>query len=187
MKQLPRNYWNDAYNSGHDFVVLKTQSITRMLEYVRSDTKNALDIGCGTGQLTRDLYHRGYTVTGIDLAESAVRIARAATTLGDGSLSYRQLNIEIDSIEDLRAPFGLITCKNVYAFITDKPTFLTRVKQLLADDGTLILISPLNGSVDPSKEHVTVNFDATIKELKDVFTTVETYSDAAGLTYFIAS
>lgn len=187
MKELPKDHWNHAYLAGHDFSVLKTGHITKMLEYVHTDNKNALDIGCGTGQLTRDLYHRGFRVTGIDLAESAVQLARSATTVGDDLLTYRQLDIERDNTDTLPFPFGLITCKNVYAFITDKPAFLQRIKQLLAADGTFLIISPLTDSVDTSRQHITVDFDTTIQELKRVFSSVKTYTDAAGLTYFIAT
>ena len=43
-----------------------------------------LDLGCGTGAMTRRLFQRGFSVTGVDLSERMLEIARAA----DPDISY---------------------------------------------------------------------------------------------------
>ena len=44
----------------------------------------ALDFGCGTGRSTRFLKKLGFHVTGIDISEDMLRIARAADPSGEG-------------------------------------------------------------------------------------------------------
>lgn len=50
-------------------------------EYVAG--KRALDFGCGTGRSTRFLQKLGFQVTGIDISEDMLRVARASDPGGD--------------------------------------------------------------------------------------------------------
>src|SRR5579864_5226151 len=43
----------------------------------------ALDFGCGTGRSTRFLHKLGFDVTGVDISEDMLRIARALEPAGD--------------------------------------------------------------------------------------------------------
>ena len=45
--------------------------------------RHVLDLGCGEGRVARDLKARGYTVTGIDAAETMIRLAREADPGGE--------------------------------------------------------------------------------------------------------
>jgi len=47
---------------------------------------NAVDFGCGTGRSTRFLKQLGFNVTGIDISEDMLRIARKLDTSGDYQL-----------------------------------------------------------------------------------------------------
>jgi len=132
------------------------------------------------------LYHRGYRAVGIDASENAIRIARSLTTAPSEKLSYVLFDIERDELSDLPdAPYGLITCKLVYAFIKDKPAFLKRVNELLAPQGTFVVITPLPEDTPPDKQHIAVPYEKTLQELRTVFPHVDTYREQS-LTYFRA-
>lgn len=54
-------HWSKLYEQGRDFRLISSNEINRFLRHVSPDTpKTNLDLGSGTGQLTRELYHRGY-------------------------------------------------------------------------------------------------------------------------------
>src|SRR6266571_8402265 len=99
--------WNSLYKSGRDFGPLPDPVIDQFLEH--SDpkaSKTFLDIGCGTGQLSRSLAERGYRGLGIDLSKEATSIASSRNQ----SVSYKQFDIERYDPKLLNGPYGLITC-----------------------------------------------------------------------------
>lgn len=105
------DYWSDYYQQNKDFQLISSQEIDQFLQYIPAQTaKNCLDIGCGTGQLSRELYHRGYAVAGIDVSSEAIERAQRLTIAPESSVSYQQLDIEAADASALRsAPYGLIT------------------------------------------------------------------------------
>jgi SAM-dependent methyltransferase len=79
----------------------------------------ALDFGCGTGRSTRFLRKLGFNVTGVDISEDMLRIARATDPAGD----YRL--VPGDNLEELAAgTFDLVLC----AFTFDNIPAATKVR-----------------------------------------------------------
>jgi len=181
------NRWDTYYASGQDFALETAQGTSRFLSFSDpASPRTALDIGCGTGQLSRELWHRGYTVVGIELSEQAINQARALTVVPANALAYVQFNIEQDSLSLLaHQPYGLITCKFVYAFVQSKAAFLERVQRLLAPQGTFVVITPLPESVPPEKQGITVAQD-DIDLLGQYFKQLAWYK-YRGSGYFIGS
>ncbi|MGH7196638.1 MAG: class I SAM-dependent methyltransferase [Candidatus Saccharimonadales bacterium] len=184
MRQATDKHWSDYYDQGKDFALVTSSAITKFLDFIDPTLpKTCLDIGCGTGQLTRELAHRGYTCLGIDASSSAVKIAKSLTV--GPKLQYFHFDIENDGIGALPdQPYSLITCKLVYAFIKDKAAFLQKVSTLLASGGTFIIITPLKLDVPLEKTGIAVDYDTTLAELKDTFAPAKTYS-YQGMAYFI--
>jgi SAM-dependent methyltransferase len=173
------------YEQGRDYRVATFQEISAFLAFVDpSASKTALDIGCGTGQLTRELWHRGYRAVGIDVSTTAVEIARSLTVLPADQISYVRLDIESEDVDSLPgAPYGLITCKFVYALIREKLTFLEKVKRLLSETGTFVVITPEPEDVPPAKASIAVT-DEDMALLSSTFNRVVIYRKN-GLTYWI--
>lgn len=170
--------WNQIYDNGTDFRAISQRDIDTMLECIpSSEGTNSLDIGCGTGHLTRELWHRGFMPTGVDISESAIRLARLYTVLDDKEISYKVLNLETNNIADLMdKSFMLITCKLVYAFISDKAIFLGNVVKLLDKSGVFVILTPLKSQVSKEKAHIAVEYEKTLEELTAFFI-VETKRD----------
>lgn len=162
-----------------------SQSLTKILSHVDDSLlKNCLDIGCGTGQLTRELSHRGYVCTGTDVSHAAIELAKA-NTIRNTELTYLRHDIEKDSVENISGqPYSLITCKLVYAFIKDKPAFLSKIKQLLAPHGTFVVITPTYTTAEDSTP-ISVNYDELFNLLNDNFHTVTPIKD--DITTFICN
>jgi SAM-dependent methyltransferase len=80
---------SDAYSTlefANDYYLAYRDLPAIISEYV-SGTK-ALDFGCGAGRSTRFLRKLGFSVTGVDISEDMLRIARATDASGD----YRLLS-----------------------------------------------------------------------------------------------
>lgn len=177
--------WSKCYAAGRDFRMIPASSISSFLTGSTTTNKRCLDIGCGTGHLTRELYHRGFHVIGIDASRKAIEIAQSLTMVSGEQLKYIHFDIEHDDLDALPwQPYGLITCKLVYAFIKDKQSFLRRVGQMLEREGLFVIITPIPTQVPPEKINIAVNFSHTLAELRTYFQKVNSY-DRDGLTYFI--
>lgn len=180
--------WSNIFDSGRDFMLVTSQALDKILSFVdESLPKTNLDLGCGTGQLTRELYHRGFECIGIDIASSAIMRAKKQTIRS--GLQYLQFDLE-DDLNKLDAikgkKFSLVTTKLVYAFIKDKETFLTQVARLLAEDGVFIIITPEVKTTPPEKQEIAIVFNETLELLERMFSKVETF-ELNDLTYFICT
>lgn len=184
--QIADEHWSRIYQTGRDFRLIAPESLAKLLSFVDLEKadKAALDIGCGTGQLTRGLYEHGYQVTGLDVSATAVSMARSLASANFGKLSYFHFDIEHDDLDKLPNPqYDLIICKLVYAFIQDKPVFLKRVQTLLAPSGTFAVITPLSADVPSEKRDVAIE-KRELAHLTKSFARVALYKDD-GLTYFV--
>jgi SAM-dependent methyltransferase len=95
----------------------------------------ALDFGCGTGRSTRFLRNLRFNVTGIDISEDMLRIARATDPLGD----YRLVSGDA-STQLAPASFDLVLCAFPFDNIPaeKKAGILGGLATLLARSGTMV-------------------------------------------------
>jgi 2-polyprenyl-3-methyl-5-hydroxy-6-metoxy-1,4-benzoquinol methylase len=176
--------WNKTYGSGVDFRAISQRDIDTFLKYIPSMSKKnrSLDVGCGTGQLTRELWHRGFAPTGIDISETAIALAKSYTLLEGTEIIYKIFDLETQHASDFtNSTFELITCKLVYAFINDKVTFLRNVASLLDKNGIFVILTPLLDQVPKEKKHIAVDYDKTMTELTRFFNVETKKDDIQGL------
>ncbi|MER6396591.1 class I SAM-dependent methyltransferase [Kitasatospora sp. NPDC001603] len=128
-----------------------------------------LDIGCGTGDPTvRQLTAAGMRVTGIDLSDVMLTLARAAAPNGPFAPAFHRIDMydlatrRADRAWNLPAlgPRGRGTFDAVTAFFSlillpqeEIPTVLTRLRALLRPGGLLAL-----GMVEADLDHVPLPF-----------------------------
>lgn len=97
----------------------------------------ALDFGCGTGRSTRFLQKLGFDVTGVDISEEMLRIARAADSSGD----YRL--VPGDDFSALAAgTFDLVLSAFTFDNIPQdaKPRIFRDLCELLTPNGTILSV-----------------------------------------------
>ena len=117
------------------------------LGFIEQHTKLAgtkvLDVGCGGGLLSEAMQQRGASVTGIDLTEELIEVARLHA-LGSGleAIDYR-----VQSAESMAAAqpgeFDLVTCMEMLEHVPDPESVLEACATLLRPGGKLVL-STLN-------------------------------------------
>lgn len=121
-----------------------------------------LDIGCGNGALTASLASRGAAVTGMDLSDSGIALARAA---------HPDVRFEVGSVyDDLRARFGTfdsVVALEVIEHLYDPRTFLRRAFEALRPGGTLVLSTPYHGYLKNLALAVSGKLDAHFTVLWD--------------------
>jgi SAM-dependent methyltransferase len=97
--------------------------------------KRVLDAGCGTGYLTRQLHDRGARVTGVDLAERMVAIARA---------DHPGLDFRVDSCTDLATladgQFDLVVANYVLMDTPDLDAAIRAFARVLKPGGAAVLV-----------------------------------------------
>jgi 2-polyprenyl-3-methyl-5-hydroxy-6-metoxy-1,4-benzoquinol methylase len=104
-------------------------------------TKRILDIGCGTGRHAIELAKRGYIVTGIDLSESQLKLAREKATEVGVDIKFEQGDARTLKYKD-EYDVALILCEGGFALMeTDEMNFaiLQGVAHALKSGGTFIL------------------------------------------------
>lgn len=166
--------WSEAYDGGKDFRPLFPAELKRIFTLLPSDLgkRHHLDIGCGTGGLTRDLFHRGYTSTGIDPSSSAIECAKAATVYLGRGIDY--IHDDFENVDLPQDSYSLITCKLVYAFLQDKSKCIEKVHDLLTPVGNFILITKLHDSeetatpISVDKRELRSRLDGSFSKVQEI-------------------
>ncbi|MBB3140944.1 bifunctional 2-polyprenyl-6-hydroxyphenol methylase/3-demethylubiquinol 3-O-methyltransferase UbiG [Halomonas organivorans] len=101
-----------------------------------------LDVGCGGGILAEAMAHRGADVTGIDLGEAPLAVARLHAEESGVSVDYRQI-----SVEELAAAhpgeFDIVTCLEMLEHVPDPASVIRACAQLVKPGGQ-VFFSTLN-------------------------------------------
>ncbi|MEN6473770.1 MAG: glycosyltransferase [Syntrophaceae bacterium] len=114
--------------------------------------KRVLDVACGAGYGSRLLAEKALSVVGVDVSDEAIRYCRA---------QYRRENLEFRqcdacNLDFTEQSFDVAVSFETIEHLADDGAFLRGIARVLADDGTLIISTPLGGSSEsnPNKYHV---------------------------------
>ena len=104
-----------------------------------------LDVGCGGGILADAMARGGATVTGIDLAGKALRVAQLhALEAQTAGLQYREISAEALAAEQAGS-FDVVTCMEMLEHVPD-PASVVRACATLVKPGGWVYFSTLNRS-----------------------------------------
>jgi 2-polyprenyl-6-hydroxyphenyl methylase/3-demethylubiquinone-9 3-methyltransferase len=106
--------------------------------------KTALDVGCGGGILSESLVLGGARVTGIDLSEEALRVARLHLLESGGTMTvdYRLASAE-ELAEAAPGAFDVVTCMEMLEHVPD-PASTVAACSTLTKAGGHVFFSTLN-------------------------------------------
>jgi SAM-dependent methyltransferase len=99
-----------------------------------------LDLGCGTGELARQLASTGLRVTGCDI--SVNMLARAAASGTAGSAWWIQLDPCWQTLPFTPASFGVITAASVLEYVSAPGIVLRECARVLRPGGILVCTVP---------------------------------------------
>jgi trans-aconitate 2-methyltransferase len=99
-----------------------------------------VDLGCGTGELSRSLHERTEASTTLGLDSSPAMLERSAAYAGDG------LSFELGDIAEWGPPgqFDVVFSNAALHWIDDHPALFARLTAALAPGGQLVVQVPAN-------------------------------------------
>lgn len=104
--------------------------------------KKVLDIGCGGGILSEGMATRGATVTGIDLSDKALSVARLHLFESGLKVDYRHVSAEALADEQA-AQFDVVTCMELLEHVPDPASTVAACAKLVRPGGH-VFFSTLN-------------------------------------------
>lgn len=138
---VAERWWdrNGEFKPLHDINPLR-------LNYINERTplagKKILDVGCGGGILSEGLAFRGADVTGIDMGQAPLNVARAHAQTQNLAIDYRQIPVEALAAE-MPAAFDIITCMEMLEHVPD-PASVVKACAALVKPGGHVFFSTLN-------------------------------------------
>lgn len=104
--------------------------------------KQVLDVGCGGGILSESLAQSGAEVTGIDLAERSLKIARLHSLESGVPVKYEMISAE-DMADQHPGRFDVVTCMEMLEHVPDPGSIIAACAKLVKPGGW-VFFSTLN-------------------------------------------
>jgi len=138
---LAERWWdpNSEFRPLHDINPLRLNYIDERLDL---PGKKVIDIGCGGGLLSEGMARRGATVTGIDLGEAPLAVARLHAEQSGVEVEYLQVLAE-DIAEQRAGEYDAVTCLEMLEHVPD-PSSVIRACAKLVKPGGQVFFSTIN-------------------------------------------
>ena len=104
--------------------------------------RKVLDVGCGGGILAEAMAHRGAVVTGIDMGEAPLAVARLHLLESGLEIDYRHASAE-DFAAANPGGFSVITCLEMLEHVPD-PLSVLRACHAMLEPGGHLFLSTIN-------------------------------------------
>lgn len=103
--------------------------------------KRVLDLGCGTGEVTRMLRALGADVTGLDLSDAMLARARAKNApTGKGDPRHRAFLGDAESLPDSDAVYDAVVARHLVWTLPDAPAALREWHRVLRPGGRVLIV-----------------------------------------------
>ena len=139
--QLAHRWWdpNSEFKPLHEINPLRLEWIN---DHAGISGKEVLDIGCGGGILSESMAQRGALVTGIDLSDKALGVARLHLLESGNKVDYQKISAE-ELAAQTPGRFDLVTCMEMLEHVPNPASTISACAALVKPGGH-VFFSTLN-------------------------------------------
>jgi len=130
---LAARWWdpNSEFRPLHEINPLRLEYIDTIADLAG---KKVLDVGCGGGILSESMAAKGAEVTGIDMGESNLSVAKLHLLESGEKVDYRQIPVE-QLAEEEAGQYDIVTCMEMLEHVPDPASIISACSQLVKPDG----------------------------------------------------
>lgn len=138
---LAHRWWdpNSEFKPLHDINPLRLDWMDRSAGLAG---KQVLDVGCGGGLLSEGMAARGAKVTGIDLSDKPLGVARLHLLESGLQVDYRKISAE-ELAAEIPGTFDVVACMEMLEHVPDPASTIAACSRLVKPGGT-VFFSTLN-------------------------------------------
>lgn len=134
--------WWDEHGEFRPLHLLNPHRLRWIQDHIGLGGKSVVDIGCGGGILSESMAAAGAKVTGIDLADASLQVARLHALDAQFDIDYRLVSAERLATE-AAGQFDVVTCMEMLEHVPD-PASIIQASATLVRPGGWVFISTLN-------------------------------------------
>lgn len=156
------NQWNNAYKLNQ--APWREGSLAWLKKEIPQGSGWALDLGCGSGETSREIAKHGYDVIGLDYSKEAITQAREKKS----PVTFLEDNLENGILQTVHFKARFVLDSKVLAFIKNKEAYLKNIARILSQDGTFVIQSffqaPKQEICIGDSEHALIRKHFTVKK-----------------------
>jgi len=140
-EELASRWWDpdSEFKPLHDINPLRLDFIDRRAMLAG---KTVLDVGCGGGILSESMAQRGAQVSGIDMGQAPLNVAKLHQLESGVEVNYQRITAEELAAQQPQS-FDVVTCLEMLEHVPDPASVINACAQLVKPDGH-VFFSTLN-------------------------------------------
>lgn len=138
-EELAWRWWDrdSEFKPLHDINPLRLNYID---DYTHLQGKQVIDVGCGGGILAESMARRGAHVTGIDMGDAPLSVAKLHALESGVDITYRQISAEAMA-EEAPQQFDTVTCMEMLEHVPDPASVIAACAKLVKPGGNVFFSS----------------------------------------------
>lgn len=131
--RLSQTWW-DPEGKLHALHAINPLRTGFILERITCPNPKILDVGCGGGILSASLTRGGAQVTGLDLSEASIQVARQYALAQDLKIDYRYESVH-EVVEKQAGTFDAVTCMEMLEHVPEPDQIVVACARALKPGG----------------------------------------------------